>query len=549
LVRSILAAWESGDYSSVEWAHPEVEFVFADGPAPGSWTGLDGLAEGFRSFLSAWEEFRTEADDYVELDNERVLVLAHYSGRGKGSGLELAEMRAKGAHLFHVHGGKVTRFVSYWHRERALTDLGLAPENGARDMDKHAGSVAEANVEPVRRLLRAFSEGNFELGLRDVDAGVVGRYADPFSGPVTFEGRDEVKAWWERIHHGWDQLDVQIEEVLEARAGLVVLATRFKVRGKSSGAEVEGEDQFQVWRLREGKIVSFEFFDEKEQALEAARLPARGSGPVSVTEKQPTRRTRPSGDVTVEIADDFVATVEIHRPPDNHIDAGLVSALADAYEALERDPTCRAIVLCSEGKHFCAGAAFGQPGKDSSSEQLRAGDVYREAVRLFAAATPVVAAVQGAAVGGGLGLALSADFRVASPESRFWANFARLGFHHGFGMTVTLPALVGQQAALELLYTGRRVRGDEAHSLGLCDRLVPSGRIRTETHALAADIAASAPVAVLSIRQTLRGDLAERVHRATEREQAEQHRLMQTEDFLEGLRAASERRDPRFGGH
>src|SRR5205814_9260101 len=126
---------------------------------------------------------------------------------------------------------------------------------------------------------------------------------------------------------------------------------------------------------------------------------------------------------------------------------------------------------------------------------------YAQAVRLFVAATPVVAAVQGAAIGGGLGLALSADFRVASPSSRFPANFARLGIHHGFGMTVTLPAVVGMQAALDLLYTGRRVKGDQAHALGLCDRLVADGELRDAAHVLAAEIAASAPLAVRSIRQ------------------------------------------------
>jgi len=253
------------------------------------------------------------------------------------------------------------------------------------------------------------------------------------------------------------------------------------------------------------------------------------------------------GDVSVELADDFVATVEIHRPPDNFIDVAVVAALADAYQKLERDSACRAIVLCSEGKHFSAGVAFGSAPKAADSE-LRSGDFYREAVRLFAAAIPVVATVQGAAVGGGLGLALSADFRVASPDSRFWANFARLGFHHGFGMTVTLPALVGQQAALDLLYTGRRVPGEEAQSLGLCDRLVPAERIRVEARALAAEIAASAPLAVRSIRETLRGRLADRIRAATEREQAEQLRLMQSNDFREGVQAVSERRDPKFGG-
>jgi 2-(1,2-epoxy-1,2-dihydrophenyl)acetyl-CoA isomerase len=255
-----------------------------------------------------------------------------------------------------------------------------------------------------------------------------------------------------------------------------------------------------------------------------------------------------SENVTVELSDDFVATVEIHRPPDNYIDVALVASLADAYEGLGRDPGCRAIVLCSEGKHFSAGVAFGT-ADTASSDPLQNGEFYGEAVRLFSAGTPVVAAVQGAAVGGGLGLALSADFRVASPESRFWANFARLGFHHGFGMTVTLPAVVGRQAALELLYTSRRVRGEEAHTLGLCDRLVPADQIRAEARALAAEIAGSAPLAVRSIRRTLRGELAEQVRQATQHEQAEQLRLMQTDDFLEGIRAVSERRPPMFSGN
>jgi ketosteroid isomerase-like protein len=130
LVRSIWAAWERGDFSSAEWAHPEIEFVVADGPSPGTWTGLAGMAEGTRSWLNAWEDLRAHGDDFRELDDERVLVFVHWSGHGKTSGLELGQVRAKGACLFHVHDGKVTRIVLYWDRERALADLGLAPEAG-----------------------------------------------------------------------------------------------------------------------------------------------------------------------------------------------------------------------------------------------------------------------------------------------------------------------------------------------------------------------------------------------------------------------------------
>jgi 2-(1,2-epoxy-1,2-dihydrophenyl)acetyl-CoA isomerase len=250
-------------------------------------------------------------------------------------------------------------------------------------------------------------------------------------------------------------------------------------------------------------------------------------------------------DVTIDVAD-LVATVEIHRPPANYFDAGLIAELADAYERLDDDPAARAIVLCSEGRHFCAGAMLNSG--DRAEGPRETARLYDEAVRMFAARTPVVAAVQGAAIGGGLGVALSADFRVASPETRFAANFARLGFHHGFGITVTLPEVVGRQAALDLLYTGRRVKGEEAHAIGLADRLVEADRLRDEATALARELAASAPLAVRSIRETMRGHLAEAVRAATRREREEQERLSATEDFQEGVRAVAERREPSFSG-
>jgi ketosteroid isomerase-like protein len=131
LVRSIHAAFARGDYSSTEWAHPEIEFVIADGPSPGRWKGVAAGTEAWRDFLSAWEEFRIEGDEYRELDDERVLVLGHRTARGKASGLEVEQMQAAG--LFQVRGGKVTRLVFYWDRDRALAELGLAPQAGQRE--------------------------------------------------------------------------------------------------------------------------------------------------------------------------------------------------------------------------------------------------------------------------------------------------------------------------------------------------------------------------------------------------------------------------------
>lgn len=246
--------------------------------------------------------------------------------------------------------------------------------------------------------------------------------------------------------------------------------------------------------------------------------------------------------VTTTIADDHVATVEIGRPPNNFFSMDVIGGIADALEALDDDARCRAVLLCSQGKHFCAGADFG--GDTSYTTE----DLYATAVRIFRTGKPIVAAIQGAAIGGGLGLALAADFRVAAPEARFSANFARLGFHQGFGLSVTLPRLVGEQAAAELLYTGRRVKGDEAVAMGLADRLSSLDELRAAAHELANEIAISAPLAVRSIRATLRGDLADRVKAGTDHELAEQVRLRATADFAEGTAAMAERRPPNFTG-
>lgn len=256
----------------------------------------------------------------------------------------------------------------------------------------------------------------------------------------------------------------------------------------------------------------------------------------------------PFGDVHVTLADGHVAVAEIRRPPNNFFDKKLIGSIADAFEALGKDDRCRAIVLCSEGRHFCAGADFSNRPAREDEPSLDTGHLYDEAVRLFATTTPVVAAIQGAAIGGGLGLALMPDFRIATPEARFSANFARLGFHHGFGLSVTLPRLVGQQRAAHLLYTGERVKGEAAGEMGLCDRVVPADELRDTALSLARDIAQSAPLAVESIRQTLRGQLAQEIRDATNRERAEQDRLQKTADFKEGTRAMAERRAPNFLG-
>lgn len=242
--------------------------------------------------------------------------------------------------------------------------------------------------------------------------------------------------------------------------------------------------------------------------------------------------------------DSHVGTVEILRGPNNYFDVDVLSEVADAMDSFVV-AGARAVVLCSEGKNFCAGADFTGAAGVSSRPGLH---VYDVAARIFSVAVPIVAAVQGSAIGGGLGLAMAADFRVGSPATRMAANFARLGFHQGFALSVTLPRAAGEQAAAELLLTGRRVDGTVARELGLLDRLVEDDGIRTVATELATEIAGSAPLAVASIRSTLRGDLAVRAVAAMAHERAEQERLQMTADFREGVRAVAERRAARFTG-
>jgi enoyl-CoA hydratase/carnithine racemase len=257
-------------------------------------------------------------------------------------------------------------------------------------------------------------------------------------------------------------------------------------------------------------------------------------------------------DIGVELQDK-VATIEIRRPPHNFFDITLINEIADACEALDKDAGCRAIVLAAQGTAFCAGAKLGNEAdvQDVLVKKAQAGqtaNLYVEAVRLFRIEKPIVGAIHGPAVGGGLGLALVPDLRVTCPEARFCANFTRLGFHPGFGLTVTLPELIGPSRAAMMFFTSRRIPGDEAYRIGLADVLVPQAEVRPAAQALAKEIAECSPLGVLATRATVRAGLADRVRAATEIELAKQMKLRQTEDFKEGVNAVNARRTPNFKG-
>jgi enoyl-CoA hydratase/carnithine racemase len=256
------------------------------------------------------------------------------------------------------------------------------------------------------------------------------------------------------------------------------------------------------------------------------------------------------GDVEVS-RNGHVAVVEIQRGPNNFFDVALINSLGDAFDALDGDMEVRASVLCAQGKNFCAGANFGDRSQQTERDNrttTSGNPLYTAAVRLFSAKKPIVGAINGSAVGGGFGLAVMPDFRVATPETRFTANFVKLGFHPGFGLTYTLPRLIGQQRANLMFYTGRRVDGETAHAWGLADVLTDQDSLRAEALKLATEIAENAPLALMSVRATMRVGIAAAVKAQTDHEFIEQHRLQQTEDHKEGVRAVAERRPGNFKG-
>ena len=252
------------------------------------------------------------------------------------------------------------------------------------------------------------------------------------------------------------------------------------------------------------------------------------------------------GDHVKVEAKGHVAVVTIDRPPHNHVTVDFMRDLADAFDAIDAEVELRCSVLQAEGKNFCAGADLVR--REDQGGLGAVNPLYDEAVRLFSARKPIVAAVQGAAVGAGLGLAVMADFRVASPDAKFAANFVKLGFHPGFGLTHTLPRLVGVTKAELMCLTGRRVKAEDALAWGLVDELVPLEELRAAALRLAQEIAENAPLAIVSTRKTLRGDLAAAVRAQTDVEAKEQGWLRDTEDYKEGVRSVAERRVGNFVG-
>ena len=243
-----------------------------------------------------------------------------------------------------------------------------------------------------------------------------------------------------------------------------------------------------------------------------------------------------------------VGVVTFCNPPYNFISLQALEEFQWAFKKLDDDNHCRATVLAAEGKVFCAGADFSVDQAEGIDPNEVLSNFYAVAMQLFETKKPMVAAVQGAAIGAGFGLSLLADFRIACPETIFSANFTRLGIHPGFGMSVTLPRIIGVSNAELLFYTGRRIKGKEALNLGLLSELVERDDVLPSAIKLANEIASCAPLAVQNTKATMRMELAEQIRAANKREQALQMVQMKTKDFREAIKAMHERREPEFTG-
>ena len=240
------------------------------------------------------------------------------------------------------------------------------------------------------------------------------------------------------------------------------------------------------------------------------------------------------------------AYIKINRPPNNYFDASLIESIADILDNLDKETMCRSIILYSEGKNFCAGADFSKSNFIEGENIYE--NLYKQALRLFKTSKPIIAIVQGAAIGGGLGLALSADFRITCKEARFSANFGKLGFHQGFGTSVTLPRIIGNQQAKLLLLTSRRINGEEAYKIGLADIITDKNLLMEKAEELANEINTSGPLGIMAIRNTLNDGLVEEISKVVIKEAYEQNRLRGTKDFKEGINASINRREANFTG-
>jgi enoyl-CoA hydratase/carnithine racemase len=246
---------------------------------------------------------------------------------------------------------------------------------------------------------------------------------------------------------------------------------------------------------------------------------------------------------------DAVAQITLNRPENrNSMTDDVLEGLRGAVEQARKDTELRCVILTGRGKSFCAGADFKNQVQrgDGRLPHERSFSMYAPFLSVLEIPVPVIGALNGHAVGGGLGLAVVCDLRVANQDARYGANFVRLGLHPGMATTYILPRLVGLPRAAELLLTGRLVSGAEAAEIGLANYAVAEDQVLPRAWELAREIAACAPIAVRLTKRSLYRHVDWDPHSAAELEAHAQSRTLETEDSREGIRALLEKRTPEF---
>lgn len=258
-----------------------------------------------------------------------------------------------------------------------------------------------------------------------------------------------------------------------------------------------------------------------------------------------------SEDAVLYEVKDRIATITLNRAENrNSMTPDLLEGLGAAVREVKEDSDVRCVIVTGRGKSFCAGADFKLSSEPDPSElpHERLFGVYSNFLSLLEIEVPVIAAMQGHAIGGGLGLAVVCDLRVANQSARYGANFVRLGLHPGMAITYLLPRLMGVPRAVEFLLTGRIVNGAEAAEAGLVHYAVAPDDVESKAWELAREIASAAPLAVRFTKASIYNGLNWNPAAAAAQEAHIQSRTMETEDFREGIRALLSRSDPEFTG-
>ncbi len=259
-----------------------------------------------------------------------------------------------------------------------------------------------------------------------------------------------------------------------------------------------------------------------------------------------------SGDPILYTEQERIGRITFNRPENrNSMNSETLPAFLAALQKVKGNPELRCLVITGSGSTFCGGGDFRDNPANPKGLELHEMlmEMYKPFLEVAALEIPVIAAMNGHAVGGGLGLALLCDIRVADRNSRYGANFARLGIHSGMALSYLLPRLIGLPRANELLFTGRIIDGEKAAAMGLVNYAVEQEAVLDKALDLAKEIAAGAPLAVQLMKRSIHANLNWNPLQAAERESVLQARTFETADAKEGISALLEKRMPVFLGH